>query len=142
MMDKCYEMNAPAVISEPMDEETVVINLDNGCYYNLNRTATVIWNSLQEGSSLLQIITHMTRLYPDDAETITVDFKDFLSRLMAETLIRETGKTSAAPVNLQNTDGLAYLKPDLEKFTDMQEMLLLDPIHEVSEAGWPHQKKK
>ena len=29
--------------------------------------------------------------------------------------------------------------PIIEKFTDMQELLLLDPIHEVDEKGWPHQ---
>jgi hypothetical protein len=28
----------------------------------------------------------------------------------------------------------------LQKFTDMQELLLLDPIHEVDERGWPHRK--
>jgi hypothetical protein len=27
--------------------------------------------------------------------------------------------------------------PVLEKYTDMQELLLLDPIHDVEEAGWP-----
>jgi hypothetical protein len=26
----------------------------------------------------------------------------------------------------------------LEKFTDMHDLLLMDPIHEVSDAGWPH----
>jgi hypothetical protein len=32
----------------------------------------------------------------------------------------------------------AFGPPRLQKFTDMQELLLLDPIHEVDEAGWPH----
>jgi len=39
------------------------------------------------------------------------------------------------------TDGQsvnAFEKPKLQKFTDMQDLLLLDPIHEVDEAGWPH----
>jgi hypothetical protein len=26
----------------------------------------------------------------------------------------------------------------LSRFDDMQEMLLLDPIHDVAETGWPH----
>ncbi|MBX3014591.1 MAG: hypothetical protein KF832_23935 [Caldilineaceae bacterium] len=30
--------------------------------------------------------------------------------------------------------------PVLNEFTDMQERLLLDPIHEVDHAGWPHRK--
>jgi hypothetical protein len=30
-----------------------------------------------------------------------------------------------------------FVEPALNKYTDMQELLLLDPVHEVSEAGWP-----
>jgi hypothetical protein len=30
-----------------------------------------------------------------------------------------------------------FAAPALNTFSDMQELLLLDPIHEVDEAGWP-----
>ena len=30
--------------------------------------------------------------------------------------------------------------PILNKYNDMQELLLLDPIHDVDEAGWPNTK--
>jgi hypothetical protein len=28
----------------------------------------------------------------------------------------------------------------LERYTDMQELLLLDPIHDVDQTGWPRRK--
>ncbi len=31
-----------------------------------------------------------------------------------------------------------YEEPKLGKHTDMQELLLLDPVHEVGETGWPN----
>jgi len=31
-----------------------------------------------------------------------------------------------------------FVKPILQKYTDMADLLLLDPIHEVGEQGWPH----
>jgi hypothetical protein len=34
-------------------------------------------------------------------------------------------------------DRPVFGQPVLEKFTDMADLLLLDPIHEVGEAGWP-----
>ena len=34
----------------------------------------------------------------------------------------------------------AWQAPLLQKFTDMQALLLLDPIHEVDSAGWPQPK--
>jgi len=33
-----------------------------------------------------------------------------------------------------------YTKPVLNVFTDMQEVIALDPVHDVSEKGWPHKK--
>ena len=33
-----------------------------------------------------------------------------------------------------------YEPPQLEKYTDMQDLVLLDPVHEVDATGWPHPK--
>ena len=32
-----------------------------------------------------------------------------------------------------------FERPKLGKYTDMQDLLLADPIHEVDEQGWPVQ---
>jgi hypothetical protein len=49
---------------------------------------------------------------------------------------------SAAPVLTPHPENGAaaqpYQEPKLGKYTDMQELLLLDPVHEVDEAGWPN----
>ena len=37
-----------------------------------------------------------------------------------------------------NTSQDDFTNPVLEKFTDMAELLLLDPIHEVDDSGWPN----
>jgi hypothetical protein len=33
-----------------------------------------------------------------------------------------------------------FTPPALTKFTDMQDLLLLDPIHDVGSGGWPAKK--
>jgi hypothetical protein len=33
-----------------------------------------------------------------------------------------------------------FMPPELEVFTDMKDLLLLDPIHAIGEAGWPNKK--
>ena len=46
-------------------------------------------------------------------------------------------------IQLKKAHCESYLKPNFEKYSDMQEMLLADPIHEVSYGdGWPKLKKK
>jgi len=140
-MRKHYEINAPVVISEPMDEELVVINLENGCYYNLNRTAAQLWNYLEQGCSLDKIIHHMSMFYGSEENVLLSDFTSLVQRLTDEQLIRVTEGMPINEIPLKKATGQSYLKPNFEKYSDMQEMLLLDPIHEVSDAGWPHQKK-
>ena len=35
------------------------------------------------------------------------------------------------------TLGGAFTEPVLEEFDDLKDLLLLDPVHDVAEAGWP-----
>jgi len=35
-----------------------------------------------------------------------------------------------------------FVLPVLERYTDMQELLLIDPIHDVDETGWPRRKEQ
>ena len=34
----------------------------------------------------------------------------------------------------------AFAEPRVETFSDLQDLFLVDPIHDVDEAGWPHAK--
>ena len=34
-----------------------------------------------------------------------------------------------------------FRAPSLQRFEDMQGFLLVDPIHEVDDTGWPHIKR-
>jgi hypothetical protein len=33
---------------------------------------------------------------------------------------------------------IPFQAPALEKHSDMQDLILLDPVHEVGPRGWPH----
>jgi hypothetical protein len=35
----------------------------------------------------------------------------------------------------------SFEPPTFETYTDMQYFLLLDPIHDVDAAGWPHERR-
>jgi hypothetical protein len=84
----------------------------------------------------------MALFYGSDEASVIVDFTSFIERLMEEQLIKAgNGDPKDWPLSKERQSE-PYLKPSFEKYSDMQEMLLLDPIHEVSEVGWPHQEKK
>jgi hypothetical protein len=141
-MDKYYTINTPAVISEPMEDELVVINLDNGCYYCLNKTATLLWNQLEQGCSINQAAQQTAQIYGNEEAMVLADYVSFIERLIKEQLIRVAEGGSINGISFNQGQDKAYRMPNFVKYSDMQEMLLLDPIHEVSEAGWPHHENK
>lgn len=66
------------------------------------------------------------------------DLQDFVATLIEHELLREA---DATPVDFVPVTVAAYFAPKLDIYTDMQELLLLDPVHDVDETGWPAQRK-
>jgi hypothetical protein len=131
-----YALNAPAVVHEWLDGEVIVIHLTSGCYYNLQGSADYLWACILAGWTAAEItgsLDLVSTLPPDELDTT---ISNFIADLLAEDLItpRANDSREAAP---DLPDLAAFTVPEIEKFTDMQELMLVDPIHEVTEAGWP-----
>jgi hypothetical protein len=68
----------------------------------------------------------------------------FLDQLLEEALVTcdtVDGGRGAPGASVNLASGKIFSVPLLQKYTDMEEMLLLDPIHEVDEQGWPSSRK-
>jgi len=137
-----YEVNSPAVISQTIDGEAVIIDLGSGYYYGLNPSASLVWNLLGEGLSALAIAEALAGLPPSaEAKAVVLGL---VAELLKEGLIRPRagGEAPAASsvASPRPGDAPALGKPALTKYSDMQDLLLLDPIHEVADSGWPRKK--
>ncbi|MBN2829205.1 MAG: PqqD family protein [Candidatus Cloacimonetes bacterium] len=136
-MKQYFKPNEPNVISEPMEEELVVINLESGCYFSLNRSAAAIWKQMEKGFSIEDILKSRKSATKTDQE-ISHNIEEFFDFMQEEKLIIPAEGSSEDVMS----EAIDYEQPEMEKFSDMQEMLLLDPIHEVSEMGWPNEPHK
>ena len=126
------------VAHERVDDEVIVINLRTGAYFSLVGAAADAWSLLVVGTSVDQVASTLADRYGVAATQAAADLEPFLTAVLADDLlsVADGGPVSAAelpPV----TPGAAYHAPTLDKYDDMEELLLLDPIHEVDEAGWP-----
>src|SRR6476661_7482158 len=140
-MMESYRINAPHIVSEVfVDEEAAVINLKTGNYYSLNKSATEIWSQIEKGAGLDEITAFIIGRFRVDNSFDKTEIRDFVEKLVDEGLIvaeeRSSDNGSAA---VEITADLAADKPNyetpvLECYADMQELLLLDPIHEVEET--------
>jgi hypothetical protein len=136
-----YCVNEPSVISEVIDGETIVLNFESGHYYSFNPAASEIWLRVCAGGPIAAATEWVARRFAVDPATIRPEVEDFVRRLEEEQLIRRApDDTVPAPATAPEAAGgpvAAFSSPEFEKFTDMEELLLLDPIHEVGDSGWP-----
>jgi hypothetical protein len=130
-------VNQPEVVSETIDGEVIIINLDSGTYYSLNDLSAAVWTYIEQGASVNQIVGKLSAVYAANANLIATELPQFVEQLLAENLIVENGAESASPSDDDLSLPPVFSTPTLEKFSDMQDLLLLDPIHDVDEAGWP-----
>jgi hypothetical protein len=127
------QVNAPLVVAELFDTEVVVIHLERGTYYSLTGAACRVWPLLGTGLDRDGIVQRLGALGPDWAAAAP-ELRDFLETLLVEELVREGEETRPAPPLVPE----AYQPAGFEKFTDMEELIALDPVHDVSAAeGWP-----
>lgn len=141
-----YRINTPKISHETIDGETVIINLDNGNYYSLIGVGGDIWRFIESRASLIDIIQVITHQY--EGACIENDINRFITELREEGLIvhdKEKRPESIVGTNTQieietGKKRPIFEPPILNKYTDMQDLLLLDPIHEVDETGWPTPK--
>jgi hypothetical protein len=138
----CLRINSPGVVCETIDGEVIIINLDNGAYYSLQGTAAEIWGCVDDHGTVDEVMARMAHHYNGDPAQVGTEVMQFLDLLAAESLIVPD---SALVSSRQESEGARtegprpeFDPPKLEKYTDMEEFLLVDPIHEVGEQGWPH----
>ena len=127
----------PEIVHEAVDGEVIAIDLDNGSYYSLAGSGPAIWGMLAESASEEELRDALMARF-GSVETIPTDVARFLAQLRENGLVVEAeGAGSGTAPAVDDDGGAAYEPPQFERYTDMKDYFLLDPIHEVDTAGWP-----
>lgn len=139
-LPQAFRINRPNVVSESFESEVVIVNLDSGCYFSLLGSATTLWLELERNSMTLKGAEGILRqTYECKGIDIATEISIFLNKLFNEDLI--VADNSDAHLDSLNSEQIplkrTFEPPILETFTDLQDILLLDPIHDVDDAGWP-----
>jgi Coenzyme PQQ synthesis protein D (PqqD) len=141
---KQYRVNKPNVVHEVLEGEAVIVNLDNGSYYSTEQAGATIWSLLTHGATVPEIVAALHRHHsniPTNVEEVVTQWMHFLeseSLVVSDSFI--DGGTNGERSNHVATEvehKTVFMDPKLEKYTDMEDLLLLDPIHDVQEVGWP-----
>ena len=140
-----FRIKSPPVVAETLDGEATIVDLESGTYYALNESGTYIWDGLGAGRPLDAVAEGLAAHYEIEPDASRRAVDELATKLLERELIAPLGDGPAAPAAANggqpNRNG-GYSEPELSTFTDMQELLLLDPVHEVDEAGWPNQPEQ
>jgi len=136
--DHVLAARAPWITHERLDDEVIAINLETGVYYAMVGPAADIWSSFQPSGTVELAVTSLAARYGAPIDMIRTDVVPFVTRLK-ETGLLATVERAPTPADLPaRGPGAAWAEPELEEYHDMADLVLLDPIHQVDESGWPH----
>lgn len=129
------------ILSDVFGEEVVLVNLESGIYYSLRGSATQIWIRLFNQYSPIEILADLIQIYEVAENQLMADINLFVAQLLELKIIKITSEAERKSIDFVSKGVLIdYVTPVIEIFSDMQEILLLDPVHDVDKAGWPISK--
>jgi len=146
--DERFKINIPTISHETIDNETLIIDLDSGSYYSLLGAGADIWSLVDRGASVGTIVELIHKRYGGDLGEIDSAVTGFLADLRREKLIVGVSADEAQPgadpdLKLDTGTGAAgraFEAPVLTRHTDIQDLLLLCPVHDLDESAWPAPK--
>ena len=134
-----YAVDTAAVVSDVIAGEAVMLHRVSGDYFSTDGVGSVIWELIGEGQSRGSILDRMSERFAANPAEIETAVDAFLADLVKHKLIRQIdggiGTSTKASIELQSKS--AFSPPILHVYSDIRRMILLDPIHEVAETGWP-----
>lgn len=143
-MTDILRTDLPHVMHETIEQEVVVVNLDNGTYYSVDGVGAQLWDWLGgSGSSEEALVAMAQTHFLGDSTAIADGVRAFVAQLREEQLVRVLTDEAdqGAIAEPAGSAPRPFAVPTLQKYTDMETLLLADPVHEVDEAGgWPKLK--
>ena len=133
-------MNEPLVVSETIDDETIIMHHGSGHYFNCTDSAVLIWSLIERGARLHVVADRLASSFELTHEQALDVVRRFVSTLVEHDLIRPGPANDLAGGEVVWAVKGSFNEPVLGVHTDLADMLLLDPVHDVDEVGWPAPK--
>ena len=127
------------VASKVIDGEAIIINLANGIYYSMDKAGALVWELLQTGRSLEEVIDAVAGRYDVAREQGESNVRDLVQELVQENLIipLENGTPAPAEREMEQQMRMPYEIPKLNIYRDMGDLLALDPpIPGLGDTPW------
>lgn len=137
-----YKLNEEKMFADITDGVAIIINGETGIYYGMNGFGTAVFENLIKEIPAQNILDELKKI-PSISPDIETKFNQFVADLVAKELVISSAASNQSAVSLNHdVAGLDKFELTINEYSDAQELLLADPIHEVrEETGWSPQKE-
>jgi hypothetical protein len=128
--------NSGEVAAKVIDGEAILIHLATGVDYSMDNVASALWGLIEAGASVDQLVGAVGLACQRPDEQVRPDVEHLLEQLLAEKLVLATSAPPPAdPPDLPAP--LSYVRPQLNIYRDMQDLLALDPpMPNLEDVAW------
>ena len=134
-----YRINGPEVIYENIDGELILVHMEKGAYYTTDEIGTMLWEMIASRCAVSEMREGIGAQYDATPQEIEAAIGAFIVSLESEGLVSRDDGADDRPMLrfVPSATRRPFRAPGLLSYRDMQDMLALDPIHDVEAAGWP-----
>lgn len=130
-----YRQNSAEIATEAFEDGVVAINFLTGRYFSFNPAGEKVWTAFATPTDPAAVAAAIAAEAGD--ESVAEGVRLFVADLLRERLLAPVGEAAAPPPPPAVTERPPHW-PQLQVFEDLADLILLDPIHDVSETlGWP-----
>jgi coenzyme PQQ synthesis protein D (PqqD) len=123
-----YKVNEKLVTSKIIDGEAIIINLASGMYYSLDKTGALVWMLIGGGYSLGESTDVLSGRFNVPIDRVREDLERLVDDLVRQNLVLPAGDSArAGEVVIDPAVGEVYQTPVLNSYSDMGDVLALDP---------------
>jgi Coenzyme PQQ synthesis protein D (PqqD) len=123
-----FRPNTAEVAAKVIDGEAILMNLSNGLYYSLADSGAALWELLECGYSLEEMGQVLSDRYGVDRSRVLEDADRLMGELLQEGLVQaDVNGQKEKDVPVPAAAPSAYAAPVLNKYSDMADLLALDP---------------
>ena len=129
-------------VHQTVEGEVLVIDIADGTYFCLRGSVAPLWPRIAAGATRREIVEGAASQFGSAAGAVEQSVTAFLDRLIAEGILRaaatnETAGNAPPP----NGTPAEFAPLVVERYEEMRDLLTLDPVHDVTDSGWPNQPR-
>jgi hypothetical protein len=129
---------SPMIMHERLDGEVVALDMSTGRYFSMSGPGADIWFLIVSGLEFSQWSAELAKAYSATENFIGIE--EFVFKLEDAGLVTPASGQSASadwsgfPNDHQRQ---VWTSPELFSYDDLSDLILIDPIHDVADDGWP-----